>query len=338
MKLSRITIKDVAREAGVSIATASQALNGKGRVAASTRQNVAEAATALGYTASRTAKNLNAGRTGSLVLTVSPLPTKGDTQSPQPEWDIEFYLRVLSGASAQAFGRGFLLSMLPFRSPFSGFLSVADGLIVVDPSERDPLLDEAVRIGVRCVTIGRTSHSLSSVDNDFFTGTTSALHHLTATAPARPALFMSETSSSYVRDELSAYLEWCASTGFEPVLIRAPGPRVDEAEPVIRAALAAPGRRFDAVVTTLDTLAFAAERSALALDLRIPGDLQILSLADSRYLDYGLQHSITALDLDPVRLGELAVDLLVNEVEGDTGSHRELVQTSLTVRDSTLAD
>ena len=337
MKARRITIKDVAREAGVSVATASEALNGKGRVAPATRQNVNDIAQSLGYTASRTAKTLNAGRTGSLVLAVSPMSATGETKSPQPEWDVEYYFRVLSGASARAFSRGFLLSMLPFRSPTSEFLSATDGLILVDPSDDDDLLDEAIRTGVTCVTIGRTARDLSWVDNDFFTGTTSALQHLSTTGPARPALFLSETRSSYVRDELSAYLEWCSSADLEPIIIRSPGPRVDEAEPVIRAALAATDRRFDAVLTTLDTLASATERSARALDLQVPQDLQILSLTDSRYLDYGLHHSITALDLDPVRLGELAVDLLIGEVEGDTTRRRDLVPASLTVRDSTLA-
>lgn len=337
MKSRRVTIKDVAREAGVSVATASEALNGKGRVAPATRQNVIEVAGALGYTASRTAKNLNAGRTGSLVLAVSPMSASDASKGPQPEWDVEYYFRVLSGASARAFSRGFLLSMLPFRSPSSEFLMATDGLILVDPSEEDDLLDEAVRTGVTCVTIGRTARDLSWVDNDFFTGTTAALQHLSATAPSRPALFLSETTSSYVRDELSAYLEWCSTAGLEPIIIRSPGPRVDEAEPVIRAALSASDRKFDAVVTTLDTLASATERSARALDLQVPHDLQILSLSDSRTLDYGLHHSITALDLDPVRLGELAVDLLIAEVEGDAARRRELVPASLTVRDSTLA-
>ncbi|WP_276821494.1 LacI family DNA-binding transcriptional regulator [Mycolicibacterium mageritense] len=338
MKARRITIKDVASEAGVSIATASESLNGKGRVAAATRQNVIDVANRLGYTANRVAKSLNAGRTGSLVLTVSPMAVQSSTADLQPEWDIEYYFRVLNGASAEAFQRGFLLSMLPSHLSSQAFLSAADGLIVVDPSDDDELLAQVAQAGLACVTIGRNSGEFSWVDNDFSTGTTTALGHLDAVRGSRTALFLSETSSSYVRDELSAYLDWCSSVSLDPIIIRSPGPRVDEAEPVIRAALASPDRRFDAVLATLDTLAFATERSAHVLGLDVPQDLQVVSLSDSRYLDYGLQKPITALDLHPVRLGQVAVDLLVETLDGAAGRRRELVNTSLTVRESTLAE
>ncbi|WP_025133876.1 LacI family DNA-binding transcriptional regulator [Leucobacter sp. PH1c] len=336
MKSRRVTIKDVAQEAGVSVATASEALNGKGRVAAATRQNVIDTADRLGYSANRLAKNLNAGRTGSLALTVSPMASHASAPGMQPEWDVEYYFRVLSGASAQAFHRGFLLSMMPSGEPSRALLAATDGLIVVDPSQDDLIVSAALAMGLPCVTIGRNGDDLSWVDNDFATGTTTALAHLSATRPARPALFLSETSSSYVRDELSAYLDWCDGAGVEPVIIRSPGPRVDEAEPVIQQALAAPDRRFDAVVTTLDTLAHATERSAQTLGLRIPEELQILSLSDSRYLDYGLQTPVTALDLAPVRLGEIAVDLLLDTLDGAGERRRELVPTALTVRGSSL--
>ncbi|MDI2098365.1 LacI family DNA-binding transcriptional regulator [Ruicaihuangia caeni] len=334
MNPRRPTIKDVAREAGVSVATASEALNGKGRVAPATRQNVIEVAERLHYTPSRTAKNLNAGRTGTIALAVSPMSGGGGAGSLQPEWDVEYYFRVLNGASARAFTKGFLLSMIPFHGTSHGFLNSTDGLIVVDPGADDDLVDQAVRRGIACVTIGRNSREVSWVDNDFFTGTTQSLDHLSARSPA---LFLSETTSSYVRDELSAYLEWCAAANANPTIIRSPGPLVDEAEPVISAALSADDRQFDAVVTTLDTLAIATERSARQLGIDVPERLQILSLADSRYLHFGLQRSITALDLHPVRLGELAVELLVSQIEGDRERRQELLPTSLTIRESTNA-
>jgi hypothetical protein len=58
------TLSDVARLAGVSIATASKALNGRGDVAALTRQRVREAADSLAFTPNAMARGLLAGRTG----------------------------------------------------------------------------------------------------------------------------------------------------------------------------------------------------------------------------------------------------------------------------------
>jgi LacI family transcriptional regulator len=59
----RVTIRDVAAQAGVSIGTASKALNGQGKLRASTRDRVAAAARELGFAPNVLARGLLAGRT-----------------------------------------------------------------------------------------------------------------------------------------------------------------------------------------------------------------------------------------------------------------------------------
>jgi LacI family transcriptional regulator len=61
--MRRATIRDVATDAGVSIGTASKALNGQGRLRPETRQRVAEAARRLGFAPNPLAQALLAGRT-----------------------------------------------------------------------------------------------------------------------------------------------------------------------------------------------------------------------------------------------------------------------------------
>src|SRR5437588_31847 len=71
--MRRVTIRDVAAHAGVSIGTASKALNGQGKLRAETRQRVAAAARELGFAPNVLARALLAGRTYSvgLITTVS---------------------------------------------------------------------------------------------------------------------------------------------------------------------------------------------------------------------------------------------------------------------------
>ena len=59
--MRRVTIRDVAAEAGVSIGTASKALNGQGKLRAETRERVAEAAQRLGFAPNTLAQALLAG-------------------------------------------------------------------------------------------------------------------------------------------------------------------------------------------------------------------------------------------------------------------------------------
>src|SRR3712207_3373079 len=69
------TITDVAREAGVSVATVSRALRGLDRVSPRTRERVFKVATELDYVASPTATSLASGRT-QVVGVVAPFLTR----------------------------------------------------------------------------------------------------------------------------------------------------------------------------------------------------------------------------------------------------------------------
>ena len=66
--MRRVTIRDVAAAAGVSIGTASKALNGQGKLRAETRERVAEAAQRLGFAPNTLAQALLAGRSFTVGL------------------------------------------------------------------------------------------------------------------------------------------------------------------------------------------------------------------------------------------------------------------------------
>ena len=86
------TLTDVARLAGVSVATASKALNGRSQVRAETRQRVVEAAERLSFRPNQLARGLLAGRTGTVGLLTSDLEGR-------------FGIPILMGAE-DAFGAG----------------------------------------------------------------------------------------------------------------------------------------------------------------------------------------------------------------------------------------
>src|SRR5919112_5123832 len=86
------TLADVARLAGVSVATASKAINGRDHVRAETRSRVLEAAEQLSFTPNSLARSLLAGRTGTVGLLTSDLEGR-------------FSIPILMGAE-DAFGAG----------------------------------------------------------------------------------------------------------------------------------------------------------------------------------------------------------------------------------------
>jgi len=68
--VSRVGIKDIAAEAGVSTATVSHALRNSGRVSELTRKKVLAAAQKAGYTPNRLAANLRTSRSGNIVVII----------------------------------------------------------------------------------------------------------------------------------------------------------------------------------------------------------------------------------------------------------------------------
>ena len=93
-----VGIKDVARMAGVSTATASRALTGSGPVAAATRTRVQEAVATLGYVADSAASSLASGRTRNIGL-VTPSVHR---------W---FFAAVLEGAADELVRHGYDLTL-----------------------------------------------------------------------------------------------------------------------------------------------------------------------------------------------------------------------------------
>jgi LacI family transcriptional regulator len=90
----RVTISDVAREAGVSLMTVSRVANGKGEISPATRQRVLEVIERLGYRPSGIARSLATQRTGTLGLVV-------------PDMANPFFSDVARGAEDRARAAGY---------------------------------------------------------------------------------------------------------------------------------------------------------------------------------------------------------------------------------------
>src|SRR3712207_4236150 len=99
---TRVTIHDVARSAGVSTATVSNALSGNGRLSATTRDRVARIASELGYSASPSARGLRTRRVGANRLYL-PRDTGG----------VEDYMELAAGAAVGGVGDRPALDLIP---------------------------------------------------------------------------------------------------------------------------------------------------------------------------------------------------------------------------------
>ena len=163
-RTKRLTIEDVAAQAGVSVATVSRAMRGLPNVALSTRQNVVAVAERLGYSADPAASRLAAGTTKTITVVIPNLSG----------W---YFSTVVAGAEAVCTEAGYDVLVVGVSSPndLSRILSEqhhlerrSDGLVVVDVVISPEQADSITARGVALTSVGtRTAgHPSVRIDND----------------------------------------------------------------------------------------------------------------------------------------------------------------------------
>ncbi|HEY8582826.1 MAG TPA: LacI family DNA-binding transcriptional regulator, partial [Capillimicrobium sp.] len=303
----RVGIRDVAKAAGVSRTTASDALTGNGRVGERTRQLVAETALRLGYRANPHARMLRRGRTGILAV-ASSMDQAGDLSG------AEYFTDVVASAATTALSHGYAIVLLPLNPALEQLDQFgASGAIILDPVLGDPMMERFEAAGVPVVSTGRPpdrpADASTWVDNEISAAVRGALELLAARGARRVALLTNEPIRSYTVDTIDAYEAWCADRGLQPEIVST-GDRASESTAYAAAkVLLAGGDPPDALYAPLDRLALGALLAARSAGLRVPEDLMIAAGSDSpgtRSAD----PPITALQLDPRRIGQTAAELL----------------------------
>ena len=333
----RISIEDVARESGVSIATVSHALNGKGRISKETRARVLDVAARLGYAINPSAASLRTGQSPLIAIQISPTE-EGASLVPNSS----YFNELLNGASAAAVAAGYPLVVLPrdVDETMLQTLGTSRG-IVVDPTGSEPLLRHLLRRGT-LVTTGRMPDetlvefpdaAVSSVDNDARRVTRTALRHLTASGYEHPAMLTSSGSASFFRDCVAELRAWAAE---HDETLRIARLRQDN-ESSARRSLSALLDRYpetDAIFTTSEAGAIGCVTVAAARGRCVPDDFGIVAGMDTSLLKH-FSPSITAIDLHPGLLGRAAVEQLLGLTAGSSTRASALVPHTLYRRDST---
>lgn len=218
-------LKDVAREAGVSVAAVSQAVHGKGRLAPATRARILAVADRLGYVAHPGASALVRGRSHVLALSMPELE-----HFPELAGVIRHFLGILGGAAGAALEHDHALVAAPGGATSPVWKRVAyDGAVVVEPRAGEPVLAMLRRRGIPVVTIGHEPGAPDAnpcADNDVPVVTRDALDHLAGDGDGDVALMLAEPLFSTETQSVAAYERWCAERGAAPRVVVAanPGP------------------------------------------------------------------------------------------------------------------
>ncbi|HEX2865370.1 MAG TPA: LacI family DNA-binding transcriptional regulator [Deinococcales bacterium] len=304
----KASIRDVARAAGVGIATVSRSLNGENEVSEPTRLRVAAAAEALGYRASAAARGLVRGRTGNIGVVIAAPHT--------PVFSNPFYSDVLAGIEEvlEAADLHLLLSSLK-RGPELTDLARegrADGLLSVGCEMHPEELNEAADfLPVVLVDAERPGFPGVSVDNR--AGMRAGTGHLLAAGRRRLVFVSDDLNNENFGARYAGFLDACREAGVTPLAAESAPPAEGGAAVVVNRWLDA-GLDFDGLVASNDTTALNAWRALRERGVRVPGQVSLIGfdgLRDATGPDWGL----ASMGVDRLRLGREAARLLLKALQ-----------------------
>jgi DNA-binding LacI/PurR family transcriptional regulator len=304
-----ITLVALARAAGVSKTTASDALRNSGRVSEKTREHVVAVANRLGYSPNPSARSLRMANTGAIGLHLPEILTRS-----------EYYMSFVFGVVEHAARQNYDVTLITSRHvPTRGAFHRVDGVVLGDPLETDSVVSSLMSSTVPVVTCERftgDAEPAGVVSSDHAAMLGELLDHLRSAGARRIAMLASSAVTDWGATLQRAYRAWCAASGVPERLREMTfGSSNSVMQDNVRALLDA-DPDIDALVCAPDGAAMAALPVLRAAGRKIGDDLLLASCVDSS----GLEHAdppVTAIDLRPREAGTACAQLLFDILAGD---------------------
>ena len=344
MKFSQVTIKDIARELGISPSTVSRALKDHPDISSKTKEAVNALAEKLNYQPNIVALNLRQKKTFTLGVII-------------PELVHFFFSTVISGIEDVAYQAGYSVILAQSNESYERektdiralFNSRVDGLLMSISRETRNFdhIESIIAKGVPVVFYDRSYNTTlcSNVIVDDYVGAKEAVNHLIdqgyrkiAFLEGSPGLVITNDRKRGYQDALRehnlevkpAYVQECVTGSLE------------EGKRATKKLLSLPDPP-DAIFAANDPMATGAMQSIKELGLRIPQDIGVVGFSNWSYGSL-LEPSLTTVDQPGFEMGQEAARLLIRQIElADKDKDHDLpapetkvLKTRLIVRDSSL--
>lgn len=303
--MANATIRDVARRAGVSVASVSRALNGRESVHSATREKVMAAVDALGYVPHAAARSLSLAQSHAIGVVV-------------PALHGEFFSELLRGMDTAATEAGYqlLLSTLKpdvevNRATLRSMRGRVDGLIVMDPQVDAASLDKLLPHGVSAVlVICAGSGGRPSIGINNRAGAAAIADHLLAIGKRRIAHIMGPDGNIDARERFEGFSAALHHSSTHATLVTVPGDFMEEAGARAVTRLIESDQPFDAIFAANDMMALGAIQELRLRGIAIPQEVAVAGFDDiplARFM------GLTTASVHMAELGEKAVQLLVDQ-------------------------
>jgi len=339
MNFEAITIKDIARELGLSVSTVSKALSDSYEISDKTKKLVIDYAEKNNYRANPAAKSLRQGHTKSIGVVVSTIENN-------------FFSQVINGIESVAYDSGYNVIITQTHESFERevlnlkhltFRSV-DGILISLSTETTDIdyLRSIHEKGLPVVFFDRVCHEINThkVVADNFSGAYEGTQHLIGLGNQKIAHITSSSNLSITQERLAgyqkalddngivaneAYIKYCTHGGKD----------LYEIEGALSELLEMKDKPV-AIFTASDRITTATLTLLRKLKIRIPNQIALLGFTNTQLAEV-LNPSLSAIYQPGFEIGKKAVEMLISLIESRrpvTEFETTVLPTQLFIRES----
>lgn len=335
----RITMRDIARELGVSVATVSRALNDSPSISRERRETIQRYAREHNFTPNTIAKDLRNTRRG-------PVKIIGVIM---PEIVHYYFSTVLDGIEAEASRRGYRIIVAQSHEEYEREVRICRSMyenrvcgLIVSLAKETKRYEHFVDLqakGMPLVFYDRICHGInaSRVVVDDYQGVYTAVSYLIETGCRRIAYYGAPLHLEISKNRFNGYKDALLKHGIKVddnlVFIC---DNCESAERLTPMVLEMP-ERPDAFFAVNDDTAIGIVHACNAMGVRVPEEVSICGFSDG-FRAKACSPRLTTVDQRGNEVGREAVDVLLSEVEGVLPSNKvnkRIVRTKLVVRGTT---
>lgn len=332
-KQHRTSLKDLAKELGVSIATVSRALHSSPEIGRDMQQRVKELAKKLNYRPNPFAQSLRKDAPKIIGVVVPNLVT-------------HYYAAVLDGIEDEANRAGYSIISANSHESFEDEMRAIDNFVglhvegiiaCLAQTTRDySHYEEIADMGIPLVFFGRTclTDRFSSVKANGDEAAQMATQHLIDTGSRRIAFIGGPNHLDMVTRRKHGYLEALRDNRLEIDRELVVCDKID-----YNVALASTEKllekenRPDAILAFNDIITFAAFTAIKNKGLRIPEDVALIGFTDDVHAAY-VTPKMSVIQDQSHKMGVTACQLLLKNIAGDTKVYKEIVPQQLKIRET----
>ncbi len=316
-----VSLKDISKACGVSVATVSKALNDHSDISKETKERVREIADKLGYHPNAAAQALKPNRTNNIGVLFVDVANSGLTH--------DYFSHVLDSFKKKAEQEGFDITFInadKTRGNNMSYLSHAiyrgfDGVVIACVDFSDPQVDELIKSNIPVVTIDHSFFNRISIVSDNIKGMKDLVNYVYEQGHRKIAYIHGEENTAVTQSRMSSFYKTLQELGVDvpdEYIVSCPYRNTEKAFEVASKLLDLPDPPT-CILFPDDFSAFGGFNAVRERRLRIPDDISIAGY-DGIEIARRISPMMTTIVQDTDKIGRTAAAKLIDLINNPKGT------------------